>query len=103
MQYTVQEAMKTYVRPIVKEVKKLREAYIAVDKKFQEIESLRGGMRLDIDAIKKASPVRVRETLGDIDIPVPTVEHTRFDLENAHNDILAMDKAIDNKRSDIYN
>ncbi|MCK5600933.1 hypothetical protein KAR91_03630 [Candidatus Pacearchaeota archaeon] len=102
MQYTVQEAMKTYVRPIVKEVKKLREAYIAVDKKIQETEALRGGMKLDLDAIKKASPVHVRETISDLDIPVPTVEHTRFDLEAAHNDILAMDKAISNKRSDIY-
>lgn len=103
MQYTVTEAMKTYVRPVVKEVKKLREAYVALDKKFQETESLRGGMRLDIDHIKKNSPVQVRETIDDLNIPVPSVDHSRFELQQAQDEINAMDKAISSKKSDIYN
>lgn len=102
MQYTVQEAMKTYVRPVVREVKKLREAYIAIDKKMQETEAIRGNMTLDIESIKKNSPVHVRETIGDMEIPVPEHKHTRFDLESARAEIDQMDKIISGKKNSIY-
>ena len=94
MQYTVQEALKRYLNPAIVEIRKLREAYIALDKKFQETQNQAGTMRLDLDTIKANSSVRehIRETVPGTEIPIPSVAPIRANLEERRTIISQMDK-----------
>lgn len=96
MQYTVQEALKRYLNPVILEVRKVREAYIALDKKLQETQSLSGSMKLDLDAVKNNSIVRehIRETVPGTEIPVPEISHVRFNLDEKRSTIAQMDKDL---------
>jgi len=96
MQYTVQESMKRYFNPMVAEVRKLREAYIALDKKMQETQSQSGTMKLDLDSVKQNSIVRdhVRETISGTEITLPEVTHARYNLEVKRDQIAQMDKDL---------
>lgn len=96
MQYTVEANMRKYFNPMVREIKRQREAILALNHKVQETQSLSGSMKLDIDKVKKNSPVRerLRETVGDMDIPVPSMNHNRFDLEKKRQDITSLDREL---------
>lgn len=103
MQYTVEANLKKYLTPIIVETKKLREAYIALDKKMQETENRNGTMKLDLDKIKINSPVRehnIRETVGDIELPKTVF--TRFATEEKRHKIAEMDAELDKSRGTIY-
>ena len=94
MQYTVQEALKRYLNPTILEVRKLREAYIALDKKLQETQTQSGSMKLDLDAVKTNSSVRehVRETISGTEIALPRVDHVKYNVEENRSKIAQMDK-----------
>lgn len=96
MQYTVQEALKRYLNPTILEVRKLREAYIALDKKLQETQSQSGSMKLDLDSVKNNSIVRehVRETISGTEIELPRIDHVRYNVEERRNNIAQMDKDL---------
>ena len=100
MQYTVERNNKALfnrvINPLIREVKKLREANIALDKKVQETQSNAGTMKLDLDKIRENSPVRerIRETVPGTGIEVPTMTHPRAELENKRYEIAQLDKEL---------
>lgn len=96
IQYTVQEALRRHVIPLHTEIKKMREAYIALDKQMRETQSLNGSMKLDLDSVKSNSIVRehVRETVQGTDILIPEINHVRFNLEEKRSNIAQMDKDL---------
>ena len=99
MQYTVEANFKRLgvqtINPLIREVKKLREANIALDKKIRELESAKGTMTLDIEKVKQNSPVRVRETTtyDNISFPPPT-RFERVALEETRQSMLVLDKEL---------
>ena len=99
MQYTVEANFKRLgvqtINPLIREVKKLREANIALDKKIRELESAKGTMTLDIEKVKQNSPVRVRETTtyDNISFPPPT-RFERVQLEETRQSMLVLDKEL---------
>jgi hypothetical protein len=99
MQYTVEANFRRLgiqtINPLIREVKKLREANIALDKKLQELESAKGTMKLDIDKVKANSPVRVRETsmYDGVSFPNPT-RFERVQLEETRQSMLVLDKEL---------
>ena len=101
MQYTVERNNKALfnrvINPLIREVKKLREANIALDKKVQETQSNAGTMKLDLDKIRENSPVkehRIRETIPGTGIEVPEMTHPRAELENKRYEIAQLDKEL---------
>jgi len=98
MQYTVEANFKR-LNPLIREVKKLREANIALDKKIQEMENQRGTMRLDIEKVKNQSvvserPIRETQSLYDnVNLPGPTV-FNRVELEEKRQSILNIDREM---------
>jgi len=99
MQYTVEANFRRLgiqtINPLIREVKKLREANIALDKKIRELESAKGTMTLDIEKVKQNSPVRVRETTMYDNVTFPP--NTRFDrvqLEETRQAMLILDKEL---------
>ena len=99
MQYTVEANFKRLgvqtINPLIREVKKLREANIALDKKIRELESAKGTMRLDIDKVKANAPARVRETTmyDNVQFPPPT-QFERVALEEKRQSMLVLDKEL---------
>jgi len=101
MQYTVEQNNKALynrvINPLIREVKKLREANIALDKKVQETQSNAGTMKLDLDKVKENSPVRehrIRETIPGTGIEVPETRFPRAELENKRYEIAQLDKEL---------
>lgn len=97
MQYTVEANFKR-LNPLIREVKKLREANIALDKKVQELENQKGVMKLDIDKVKNSSVVRdhpIRETslYDGVNFPQPT-QFNRVALEETRQHIRDIDKQL---------
>lgn len=98
MQYTIDVNFKR-LNPLIREVKKLREANVALDHKVQELENQKGAMRLDIDKVKANSVVRdhaIRETTSmydGVNFPEPT-QYTRMELENTRQHIADIDKQL---------
>jgi len=98
MQYTIDVNFKR-LNPLIREVKKLREANVALDHKIQELENQKGAMRLDIDKVKANSVVRdhgIRETTSmydGVNFPQPT-QYTRMELENTRQHIADIDKQL---------
>jgi len=99
MQYTVEANFRRLgiqtINPLIREVKKLREANLALDKKIRELESAKGSMTLDIEKVKANAPARVRETTmyDNVTFPSPT----RFDrvaLEETRQSMLVLDKEL---------
>ena len=99
MQYTVEANFKRLgvqtINPLIREVKKLREANIALDKKIRELESQKGTMQLDIEKVKQNSPVRVRETsmYEGVNFP-PATRFERVALEETRQSMLTLDKEL---------
>jgi hypothetical protein len=99
MQYTVEANFRRLgiqtINPLIREVKKLREANIALDKKIRELESAKGTMTLDIEKVKQNSPVRVRETTmyDNVQFPPPT-RFERVALEETRQSMLVLDKEL---------
>jgi hypothetical protein len=99
MQYTVEANFRRLgiqtINPLIREVKKLREANIALDKKIRELESAKGSMTLDIEKVKANSPVRVRETTmyDNVQFPPPT-RFERVALEETRQSMLVLDKEL---------
>ena len=99
MQYTVEANFKRLgiqtINPLIREVKKLREANIALDKKIRELESQKGSMQLDINKVKAESPVRVRETTmyDGVTFPPPT-RFQNVELEETRQSMLTLDKEL---------
>lgn len=101
MQYTVEannkQLFNRIINPLIREVKKLREANIALDKKVQETQSNAGTMKLDINKIRQDSPVhehRLRETVPGTNIEVPETRFPRAELENKRYQIAQLDKEL---------
>jgi hypothetical protein len=101
MQYTVEQNNKRLfnrvINPLIREVKKLREANIALDHKVQETQSNAGTMKLDLDKVRANSPVkehRLRETIPGTSIEVPEMTHPRAELENKRYEIAQLDKEL---------
>jgi len=99
MQYTVEANFRRLgiqtINPLIREVKKLREANLALDKKIREIESQKGSMQLDIEKVKQNAPARVRETTtyDNISFPPPT-RFERVELEETRQSIFVLDKEL---------
>lgn len=109
MQYTVEANNKRLfsrvINPLIREVKKLREANIALDKKVQETQSNAGSMKLDIDKVRDNSVVRehrIRETIPGTGIEVPEMTHPRAELENKRYEIAQLDKELQKAKPSIY-
>ncbi len=109
MQYTVEANNKRLfsrvINPLIREVKKLREANIALDKKVQETQSNAGSMKLDIDKVRENSVVRnhrIRETIPGTSIEVPEMTHPRAELENKRYEIAQLDKELQKAKPSIY-
>jgi len=104
MQYTVESNLKRYLTPVIRETKKLRSAYIALDKKIQESQSQAGTMKLDLSSIKANATARehVRETIGDMEIPVPKIDFIRAETSDARTKIAEMDKELSKHLSQPY-
>lgn len=109
MQYTVEANNKRLfnrvINPLIREVKKLREANIALDKKVQETQSNTGSMKLDINKIKENSPVRdhrIQETIPGTGIEIPTMTHPRAELDNKRYEIAQLDKELQKAKPSIY-
>lgn len=109
MQYTVESNNKRLfnrvINPLIREVKKLREANIALDKKVQETQSNAGSMKLDLDKVRENSIVRehrIRETVPGTGIEVPTMTHPRAELENKRYEIAQLDKELQKAKPSIY-
>ena len=109
MQYTVEannsRLFNRVINPLIREVKKLREANIALDKKVQETQSNAGSMKLDLDKVRENSVVRehrVRETVPGTGIEVPTMTHPRAELENKRYEIAQLDKELQKSKPSIY-
>lgn len=110
MQYTYDVNTKVffnrYVKPLIRETKKLREAYVALDKKMQETQSAAGTMKLDIDKVREHSIVRnhVRETIdnqfGNIPMP-PPLKFSRVELDENREKIRELDKVIEKRTPGI--
>jgi len=110
MQYTYDVNTKAffnrYLKPLIRETKKLREAYVALDKKMQETQSAAGTMKLDIDKVREHSIVRnhVRETIdnqfGNIPMPPPT-KFSRVELDENREKIRELDKVIEKRTPGI--
>lgn len=101
MQYTVDQNNKRLfnrvITPLIREVKKLREANIALDHKVQETQSNAGTMKLDLDKIRENSPVRehrLRETVPGTNIEVPETRFPRAELEDKRYQIAQLDKEL---------
>lgn len=97
MQYTVEANFKR-LNPLIREVKKLREAVIAQDKKVKELESQKGALRLDIDKVKNNSIVRnhpIQETTlyDGVTFPKPT-EFNQVALEQKRLEIANLDREL---------
>ncbi len=103
MQYTYDVNAKAffnrYVKPLIRETKKLREAYVALDKKIQETQSSAGTMKLDIDKVRDHAMAsnHVRETIGNqadnIPMPPPT-RFVRVELDEKRNSIRELDNSL---------
>ena len=99
MQYTVEANFRRLgiqtINPLIREVKKLREANLALDKKIRELESAKGSMTLDIEKVKANAPARVRETTmyDNISFPPPT-RFERVALEETRQSMLVLDKEL---------
>lgn len=109
MQYTVEQNNKSLfnrvINPLIREVKKLREANIALDKKIQETQSNAGSMKLDLDKVRENSVVRehsIRETIPGTSIEVPSMTHPRAELENKRFEIAQLDKELQKAKPSIY-
>ncbi len=101
MQYTVDQNNKRLfnrvINPLIREVKKLREANIALDHKVQETQSNAGSMKLDLDKIRENSPVRehrLRETVPGTNIEIPETRFPRAELEDKRYQIAQLDKEL---------
>ena len=101
MQYTVEQNNKVLysriINPLVREVKKLREANIALDKKIQETQSNAGSMKLDLEKVKENSPVRdhrIQETIPGTGIEIPQQRFVNAELENKRFEIARLDKEL---------
>lgn len=101
MQYTVEQNNKRLfnrvINPLIREVKKLREANVALDKKVQETQSNTGSMKLDLDKIRENSPVRehrIQETIPGTGIEVPEMRFPRAELESKRYEIAQLDKEL---------
>ena len=103
MQYTYDVNAKAffnrYVKPLIRETKKLREAYTALDKKVQETQQGAGTMKLDIDKVKENAMAahHVRETInnqhGNIPMP-PPIQFNRVELDEKRTSIRELDKQL---------
>jgi len=109
MQYTVEANNKKLfnrvINPLIKEVKKLREANIALDKKVQETQSNAGSMKLDIDKVRENSVVRehrIRETIPGTGIEFPEMTHPRAELDEKRYEIAQLDKELQKAKPSIY-
>lgn len=108
MQYTVDMNNKAIysrvINPLIREVKKTREALIALDKKYRETESRAGSMKLDIEKVKLNSSVRdhVRETVPGTSIEIPQTRFPRAELENKRYDIAQLDKELSKAKPSPY-
>lgn len=109
MQYTVEANNKRLfnrvINPLIREVKKLREANIALDKKVQETQSNAGSMKLDLDKVRENSPVRdhrIQETIPGTSIEVPSMTHPRAELEEKRYQIAQLDKELQKAKPSIY-
>lgn len=109
MQYTVEANNKRLfsrvINPLIREVKKLREANIALDKKVQETQSNAGSMKLDLDKVRENSVVRehrIRETIPGTGIEVPSMTHPRAELEEKRYQIAQLDKELQKAKPSIY-
>ena len=103
--YNVQEALRPYRRIIMKH----QEAIIAYGKQQQENKIKAGSMKLDMDNLRKNASVRemnikeispegIPQANGQI-LPFPKVKFTTMKLQEAHNDILALDEQLTNEKS----
>jgi hypothetical protein len=108
MQYTVDQYNKTLnarvISPLIRELKKTREAVIALDKKYRETESRAGSMKLDIEKVKLNSSVRehVRETVPGTSIEIPQTRFPKAELEQKRYDIAQMDKELSKAQPNPY-
>jgi len=94
MQYTVQEALK----PFVKEMGVLKQGIRALDGQVREIQTQKGAMQLDIQSVKTGSERgMLRETtqiIPNTDIEIPARSFPTMKLQETRNNMLELDQML---------
>ncbi len=101
--YTISETQKPLIRALnaqAKQIKEMRQAIIAHEKRFQETESNRGSMAIDFSKVKKNAQARtIKETIPLIDsegrVNPPVRSFPKAQLEDKRSKLTQINDALD--------